>query len=69
MMNISEGNQMLKLNKGIPVELLNELFLQFLFLINFDLTAQLTVKYFSQWHPVQMGWFTSSYCSCRSCIG
>jgi hypothetical protein len=22
-----------------------------------------------EWNPVQMGWFTSCYCSCRSCIG
>jgi len=22
-----------------------------------------------EWNPVQMGWYTSCYCSCRSCIG
>jgi len=23
----------------------------------------------NDWNPVKMGWFTSCYCSCRSCIG
>ena len=22
-----------------------------------------------EWKPVRMGWYTSCYCSCRSCIG
>jgi hypothetical protein len=31
-----------------------------------DVLQKLT---YSIWHPVQMGWFTSCYCSCRSRIG
>lgn len=68
-MNSPEGNQWYW-NEGKTVFVkLHSLFIQLLISLNFDLTEKSAVKYFSDWRPVQMGWFTSSYCSCRSCIG
>jgi hypothetical protein len=28
-----------------------------------------SMLHLNNWNPVQMGWFTSCYCSCRSRIG
>ncbi|MDA3929127.1 MAG: hypothetical protein PF541_09215 [Prolixibacteraceae bacterium] len=35
----------------------------------YSLFQAFEVNFSATWRPVQMGWFTSSYCSSRSCVG
>lgn len=42
---------------------------QLLLLPNIEFALLTMANHPSERHPVQMGWFTSSYSSCRSCIG
>lgn len=68
-MNSPEGKQWYPIdNKNVRLQL-HDLFIQFSILLNIDLKDQFVFKHLSEWCPVQMGWFTSSYCSCRSRIG
>jgi hypothetical protein len=69
MMNIAEGNLPFRRNNFNVIALLSDLRYAFLCLFCLNLHDQMSPGSFSSWHPVQMGWFTSSYCSCRSCIG
>lgn len=68
-MSNQEGSRWDFIENNLFFNTLHGLFSEWLSWMNFNLTENLAVIHSSEWRPVHMGWFTSSYCSCRSCIG